>query len=562
MLDFPTGNNKFDSRFCQQAGPIREAIVYLTACHSGDLITVIEKSTCDVSSICALHKRFPACIAESALDWLTEIYPDLLPTCNELVPFSNVPPVRDPAKLERITVNESLHLNDDGILTNEASREIENGKTQHLLWQVMLRFGAASQHFREFHNRQRSEQQVRQLLLGGKDPDNVAQDARNLIKISNWCVEHFGVECWTSGPGGGIDHFAIEAFFQFKYEELQKKNALKPRKKQRGSHSLQNYLLSISHAERFMGLDSFSNKLVAAHLYAKEAKKKYQQPLNSACPLTPEDICVLEAAANGVYDALSPADCAACWCFLLLIYSSKRLANAQAFDFGELARVIAGERVNPIGDKSGSLDSKVFWIDRGEFLCMPWLDLGALPGYLPSGIRDYILPAPSHDYKTFLNKAAKPAQVSKWLERIWKLVGYSDHDAHTKRRVHALRKTLISFGADDCLPESHLQRLAGWKNLDMVAHYADRSKQMRLTKNTIIQNRRDDLFKKYGKQYKTESKVRIPMHKSKQMNKLMADRVYEQMALDLCQSRAPGLPTVQSTPHGLFYNTALTSLHV
>ena len=248
---------------------------------------------------------------------------------------------------------------------------------------------------------------------------------------------------------------------------------------------------SIKFAERHMGLTPTSHKMDLARVLAKRCSNDLDTERASAEALSVHDIMVLEAIANGHYrSTLTSVDEFYAYACLLLIYSSKRMSNLQTFDFSQLCKLMQGERTTPWSDKSGksAVESKVFWIKDDEFFFKPWIHLGAHLG--PQDQRDFIVPKPSKDYTTWLNRPATIGECSKWLVRLFIGAGYSEEEAWKKRKVHALRKTLIQMSASDGNHDSTTRRLAGWSSIQTVQSYTVKCDQVLQTKKQIIAKRK------------------------------------------------------------------------
>ena len=176
-------------------------------------------------------------------------------------------------------------------------------------------------------------------------------------------------------------------------------------------------------------------------------------------------------------------------------------------DFNQFAAICRGERVVPWSDKSFSVDDKYLWCTREDWIEHPgWLEEGMR--ICPTFERDYLLPKPERDYKTFKKEPIENPKAMAWLTRIFRKAGYSKRLAWEKRKLHALRKTIVAMGSEDRIPEEDLRRLGGWASSESMRPYVAESSANLQTKAQIISKRRTKGPQKVQK--KTGS---MPMHK-------------------------------------------------
>ena len=239
---------------------------------------------------------------------------------------------------------------------------------------------------------------------------------------------------------------------------------------------------------------------------------------------------ILEAMVAGYYDKttrVTRCDKFFAWCCLVLVFSSKRLNHLQHFGFEQLMQLVNEERVTPHHDKGGCIDGRFFWLTNEDCLLVPWLHYG--PSLAPKGRRekvDYLIPKPKNAFTVFSNKPACPVVCSKWLVRLFTIAGYTPELAWKKRRVHGLRRTLISYGCDLDVADEKLRRLAGWADEKSLRHYTSKSKQILKTKAGIVKNKRQEVVKKYMKRYEVENGgKRVPTHKRMELQEIAEHKV-------------------------------------
>jgi hypothetical protein len=184
----------------------------------------------------------------------------------------------------------------------------------------------------------------------------------------------------------------------------------------------------------------------------------------------------------------------AAFCFLCLFYAAKRLSNLNdvLFTFDFLRCLIANQRCETFGDKTGGPGDRVLWIGKDDFIATEWLSFGA--ELAPIGDRDFMLPAPARSYTEFANKPCPTNTASKWLIRLWQLTGYSFEEAYRLRRVHAFRRSLIQYSVDSGERDEMTVRMAGWKDPSMVRVYSDKSSAVLDAKSRVLAYKKTEFF--------------------------------------------------------------------